>query len=67
MSKEEQEQQQKCLDPKNFSDPCFVPTFFPDPNFISGQNFFLTQNNFWTHFFSDPKRCLEGENKASEV
>ena len=23
------------------------------------------QQNFWTHFFPDPKRCLEGENKAS--
>ena len=81
MSQEEQEQQQKFLDPKFFQTQIFfVPKFFSDPNFISGPNFFgpkilfdffpnqiffLTQNNFWTNFFSDPKRCLEGENKAS--
>ena len=51
MSEEEQEQQQTIWDPK----------------FIQTQNFFLTQNNFWTHIFSGPKRFLEGENKASEL
>ena len=51
MSQEEQEQQQKIW----------------DPTFFQTQKFFLTQNNFWANFFSGPKRCLEGENKASEL
>ena len=42
------------------------PIFF-GPKFFSRQKNFLTQKNVWTHFFADPKQCLEGENKASEL
>ena len=48
--------------PKIFSNPKFFQSqIFLDLIFFSDQIFFLTHNN------SDPKRCLEGENKASEL
>ena len=78
MSQEEQEQK-KNLNSKFFWGTIFYWTriffgpkifrnkIFLDPKYFQAEIFFLTQNNFWAHFFSDPKRCLEGENKAFEV
>ena len=66
--------------PKTFFGPkIFLPKFFFRPNiffqpkltqifygeiFFSNQNFLLTQNNLWTHFFPIPKTMFGGRKQS---